>query len=132
MSYKEYEWVMVTGHLVINLDFNKTKYPRSKSTTVIMVQVSSILTITTMIDNIMNNTYGVLTNRVSVEDILEMYTGEDAMFYGDPFKTTTEDIDEVIGYFENTEEYEKCMELLYIKNDIIADGLTKKLIKDVL
>ena len=85
-----------------------------------------------MIDNIMNNTYGVLTNRVSVEDILEMYTGEDAMFYGDPFKTTTEDIDEVIGYFENTEEYEKCMELLYIKNDIIADGLTKKLITDAL
>jgi len=85
-----------------------------------------------MIDNIMNNTYGVLTSRVSVEDILEMYTGEDAMFYGDPFKITTEDIDEVINYFENTEEYEKCMELVYVKNDIIADGLTKKLIKDAL
>ena len=85
-----------------------------------------------MIDNIMNNTYGVLTNRVSVEEILEMYKGEDAMFYGDPFKTTTEDIDEVIGYFENTEEYEKCMELVYVKNDIITDGLTKKLIKDAL
>jgi len=85
-----------------------------------------------MIDNIMNNTYGVLTSRVSVEDILEMYTGEDAMFYGDPFKITPEDIDEVINYFENTEEYEKCMELVYVKNDIIADGLTKKLIKDAL
>ena len=61
-----------------------------------------------------------------------MYTGEDAMFYGDPLKVTVEDINEVINYFENTEEYEKCQELLYIKNDIIADGLTKKLIKDVL
>jgi len=80
----------------------------------------------------MNNTYGVLTSRVSVEEILEMYTGEDAMFYGDPFKITPEDIDEVINYFENTEEYEKCMELVYVKNDIIADGLTKKLIKDAL
>ena len=80
----------------------------------------------------MSNTYGVLTNRCSVEDILEMYTGEDAMFYGDPYKITTEDIDEVINYFENTEEYEKCMQLLYVKNDIIADGLTKKLIKDAL
>ena len=39
---------MVTGHLVINLDFNKTKYPRSKSTTVITVEVGSIPTITTM------------------------------------------------------------------------------------
>jgi len=85
-----------------------------------------------MIDNIMNNTYGVLTSRVSVEDILEMYTGEDAMFYGDPFKTTTKDVDEVISYFENTEEYEKCMELVYVKNDIIAEELTKKLIKDAL
>ena len=39
---------------------------------------------------------------------------------------------EIINYFENTEEYEKCMQLLYVKNDIIADGLTKKLIKDAL
>ena len=100
---------------------------------VIMVKVSSILTITTMnIDIIMSNTYGVLTSRCSVEDILEQYIGEDAMFYGNPYDMTLEDVDEVIGYFENTEEYEKCMELLYIKNDIIADGLTKKLIKDAL
>ena len=80
----------------------------------------------------MNNTYGVLTNRVSVEDILEMYAGEDAMFFGNPYEITTEDIDEVISYFENTEEYEKCMQLVYVKNDIIADGLTKKLIRECL
>jgi len=85
-----------------------------------------------MIDNIMNNTYGVLTNRVSVEDILEMYEGEDAMFFGNPYEITTEDIDEVINYFENTEEYEKCMQLVYVKNDIIAEGLTKKLIRECL
>ena len=84
------------------------------------------------IDIIMSNTYGVLTNKCTVEDILEMYKGEDAMFYGNPYEITTEDIDEVISYFENTEEYEKCMEMLYIKNDIIADGLTKKLIKECL
>ena len=85
-----------------------------------------------MIDNIMNNTYGVLTNRVSVEDILEMYEGKDAMFYGNPYQMTLEDIDEVINFYENTEEYEKCMELVYVKNDIIADGLTKKLMRDAL
>ena len=84
------------------------------------------------IDIIMSNTYGVLTNKCTVEDILEMYKGEDAMFYGNPYEITTEDIDEVISYFENTEEYEKCMEMLYIKNDIIADGLTKKLIRECL
>ena len=87
---------------------------------------------------IMNNTYGVLTNRVSVEEILEQYidgklnTLSDAMFYGDPSEMTTKDIDEVINFFENTEEYEKCSELLCIKNDKIAEKLTNKLIKDVL
>mgnify|MGYP003667859443 CR=1 FL=1 len=75
----------------------------------------------------MNNTYGVLTNRVSVEEILEMYKGEDAMFYGDPFKTTTEDIDEVIGYFENTEEYEKCSELTELKKFVEFDKFLHKL-----
>ena len=51
---------------------------------------------------IMNNTYGVLTNRVSVEEILEQYvdgkldTLSDAMFYGNPHEMTVEDIDEII------------------------------------
>ena len=83
-----------------------------------------------MIDNIMNNTYGVLTNRVSVEDILEMYTGEDAMFYGNPYEMTHEDIDEVINYFENIEEYEKCSELVEIKKYIEFDNFLHKLSED--
>jgi hypothetical protein len=37
-----------------------------------------------MIDNTMRNTFAVLTNRCSIEDILTQYTGEDAMFYGNP------------------------------------------------
>ena len=79
------------------------------------------------IDNIMNNTYGVLTNRVSVEDILEMYEGKDAMFYGNPYQMTLEDIDEVISYFENTEEYEKCSELVEYKNILDLDIFLEKL-----
>ena len=80
----------------------------------------------------MSNTYGVLTNRCSVEDILNQYEGEDAMFYGNPYDIECTDIDEVISFYENTEEYEKCMELVYVKNDIITDNLTKKLIKNAL
>ena len=68
------------------------------------------------IDNIMRNTYGVLTNRCSVSDILEQYEGVDAMFYGNPFDINNNDIEEVIEYFENTEEYEKCSELLELLN----------------
>ena len=80
-----------------------------------------------MIDNIMNNTFGVLTNRVSVEDILEMYEGEDAMFYGNPLDIQPKDIDEVINYFENTEEYEKCSELVDYKNTLDLDLFLEKL-----
>ena len=84
------------------------------------------------IEIIMSNTYGVLTNRCAVEDILDQYKGVDAMFYGNPYDITLEDIDEVISFYENTEEYEKCMELVYVKNDLIHEYLTKKLIKDAL
>ena len=60
----------------------------------------------------MRNTFAVVTNRCGVEDILELYEGEDAMFYGNPLDMTVDDLDEVMFYFENTEEYEKCGELL--------------------
>ena len=82
---------------------------------------------------IMNNTYGVLTNRVSVEEILEQYvdgkldTLSDAMFYGNPLEMTVEDIDEVIDFFENAEEYEKCSELIEYKKYIEFDKFLHKL-----
>jgi len=84
------------------------------------------------IDNIMRNTFAVVTNRCEVEDILELYTGEDAMFYGNPLDMQVEDIDEVINYFENTEEYENCQQLLDIKDGKVAEIITKKLIRDEL
>ena len=75
------------------------------------------------IETIMNNTYGVLTNRCSVEDILDQYEGVDAMFYGNPYDIECADIDEVINFYENTEEYEKCAELLQVKNNIQVQDL---------
>ena len=63
-----------------------------------------------MIDKCMNNSYRVMTLKSTVDEILSK--DKKAMFYGDPFEYTNEDIDEVIEYFENTEEYEKCGELL--------------------
>tara|TARA_Y100001973_G_C5003182_1_gene234702 strand:- start:168 stop:425 length:258 start_codon:yes stop_codon:yes gene_type:complete len=75
------------------------------------------------IEIIMNNTYGVLTNKCSVEDILEQYEGEDAMFYGNPYDIECTDIDEIISFYENIEEYEKCSELMQIKNSICLEDL---------
>ena len=81
----------------------------------------------------MRNTFGVITNRCTMDDILDQYEGKDAMFYGNPLDITDEDIKEMIEYFENTEEYEYCSELkelLTAKNfaemDIFLDKLAKK------
>ena len=86
-----------------------------------------------MIDNTMRNTFAVLTNRCSIEDILTQYTGEDAMFYGNPLNITDEEIKDMIEYFENTEEYEYCAELkelLTAKNFADLDMFLDKLAKE--
>tara|TARA_R100000900_G_scaffold48723_1_gene39214 strand:+ start:173 stop:460 length:288 start_codon:yes stop_codon:yes gene_type:complete len=62
-------------------------------------------------DNLMRNSFGVLTNRCTIDDILDNYTGEDAMFYGNPLDLRVEELQEMLEYFENTEEYEYCGEL---------------------
>ena len=84
-----------------------------------------------MIDKCMNNSYKVMTFKSTVEDILEK--DNKAMFYGNPLDYTTEDIDEVIDYFENTEEYEKCGELLeerYAKEHADFDIFIHKLAEE--
>ena len=59
----------------------------------------------------MRNTFGVITHRMSIEEVFEMYKGKDAMFYGDPLNISTEELKDILNYFENTEEYEYCSEL---------------------
>ena len=84
------------------------------------------------IDNMMRNSFGVLTNRCSVDDILEMYEGMDAMFYGNPLDLRTEELQEMLEYFENTEEYENCAELKELidaKNIADLDMFLDKLAK---
>ena len=86
-----------------------------------------------MIDSTMRNTFGVLTNRCSIDDILDQYEGKDAMFYGNPLDITDEEIEDIIKYFENTEEYEYCAELKELLNaknfadlDIFLDKLAEE------
>ena len=86
-----------------------------------------------MIEICMRNTFGVITNRCTMDDILDQYNGEDAMFYGNPLDITDEDIKEMIEYFENTEEYEYCSELkelLTAKNFAEMDMFLHKLVKE--
>ena len=78
-----------------------------------------------MIEECMRNTYEVLTEKQRIEDILE--DEPTSMFYGNPFKITLEDIDEMINFFENTEEYEKCNELVEYKDMLDFDLFLEKL-----
>ena len=86
-----------------------------------------------MIEICMRNTFGVVTNRCTMDDVLDQYKGEDAMFYGNPLDITDEDIKEMIEFFESTEEYEYCGELLELLKakefadfDMFLDNLAEK------
>ena len=78
-----------------------------------------------MIEECIRNTFDVITQRQTVEEILEQEPK--SMFYGNPFKITLRDIDELIEFFENTEEYEKCSELTDYKNILDLDMFFEKL-----
>ena len=78
-----------------------------------------------MIEECIRNTYEVLTEKQRIEDILE--DEPTSMFYGNPFKITLEDIDEMIEFFENTEEYEKCSELSDYRNKLDMDIFLRNL-----
>ena len=75
-----------------------------------------------MYDQAMNNAYDIITKKKTVDDIYLTFEDEDHDTYYLPFDPTNEDgrtpaiIDMVIEYYTSTEEYEKCAELLKIKN----------------
>ena len=84
-----------------------------------------------MIEECIRNTFDVLTNRQTVEEILD--SEPKTMFYGNPFEVQNEDINEMIEFFENTEEFEKCSELLELLKakesaefDMFVDNLASK------
>ena len=84
-----------------------------------------------MIEECMRNTFDILTNRQTIEEILD--SEPKTMFYGNPFEVKDEDINEMIEFFENTEEFEKCSELLELLKakesaefDMFVDNLASK------
>ena len=67
-----------------------------------------------MIEKCMRNTYEVLINKKDMKNFLEKEPK--IVFYGYPLGMELEDIDEMIKFFEYTEEYEKCSELVDYRN----------------
>jgi len=84
-----------------------------------------------MIEECIRNTFDVLTNKQTVDEILN--NEPKTMFYGNPFEVQNKDINDMIEFFENTEEYEKCSELVELLKakelaefDMFIDGLGEK------
>jgi len=79
-----------------------------------------------MYEQAMDNAYDLITKRKSLDDIYETFEEEGTIeeFYL-PFDPILEDgrtadiIDMIIEYYTSTEEYEKCAELVKIKNECL-------------
>ena len=79
-----------------------------------------------IIDLAMYNAYYVLTGKKKEADIINKNLGS---FLYNPIngrKTLYENIDDVIEYMEHLEEYEKCKELLDIKNKLLITNKEQK------
>ena len=75
-----------------------------------------------MYEKAMENAYDLITKRKTVDDVYYDLESDEYEEYYLPFDPVTEDgrspdvIDMVIEYYTGTEEYEKCAELVNIKN----------------
>ena len=73
----------------------------------------------------MNNAYDLITKRKTLDDIYYALEEEEFDIFPLPFDPIAEDgrtddvIDMIIEHFTHTEEYEKCAELVKIKNACI-------------
>ena len=76
-----------------------------------------------------NNSYLIMTGKLTVEELIE-YKSDSIIFFTSPENYTSEDIDEMIEYFEIIEEYEKCGELVKLKDLLEFDEFLNKLVKD--
>ena len=79
-----------------------------------------------LIDLAMYNAYYVLTGKKVESDLIDKNLGS---FLYNPIngrKSLYENIDDVIDYMEHLEEYEKCKELLDIKNRLLITNKQQK------
>ena len=82
-----------------------------------------------MYERAMENAYNLITKRKSLDDIYESLDEHVIDEFHLPFDPIQEDgrspdiIDMLIEYFTNTEEYEKCAELIKIKNKCLKTSI---------
>ena len=67
------------------------------------------------IEKSIENTYLLITNKKTIDEIC--LENEIPLFFIEPEELTNQDIEEMIEYFGEVEEYEKCNELLKLKKE---------------
>tara|TARA_R110002012_G_C11586074_1_gene605805 strand:- start:340 stop:651 length:312 start_codon:yes stop_codon:yes gene_type:complete len=77
-----------------------------------------------LIDRAFENSYLILTNKTTMDKLMEKKSkfGMKAMLMYDPSDEPDEFLyDDIIDHFEHHEDYEKCAELLQLKNKMFKD-----------
>tara|TARA_R100001163_G_C5047070_1_gene184270 strand:- start:756 stop:1061 length:306 start_codon:yes stop_codon:yes gene_type:complete len=77
-----------------------------------------------LVEQAFENSYLILTKKNSFEDLLEKKTeyGIKAIMIYDPAEGPDENVyDDMIYYYEDLEEYERCAELLSIKKEMLDE-----------
>jgi hypothetical protein len=70
----------------------------------------------------MDNAYRVLTKKTSIRKLMNTSKSGCWFPYADIFNPTNKDIDSVVDYYCDLEEYEICAELVKIKNKRIRNS----------
>ena len=77
-----------------------------------------------IVEQAFENSYKVLTRKTSFEDLLDVNEkyGIKAVMIFDPHSGADEDVyNDVIHYYEDLDEYEKCAELLKVKKKVFEN-----------
>ena len=77
-----------------------------------------------LVDSAFENSYKVLTKKTTFEKLMDTKDkfGIKAIMIYDPSEEPNEDVwDDVIYYYEDLEEYERCAELLKLKNKMFTN-----------
>jgi len=78
-----------------------------------------------MYEQSMQNAYDLITRKQTLDDVYDEFEENGVSKYYLPFDPIEEDgrtediIDMIIEYYTSTEEYEKCAELVKIKNECL-------------
>tara|TARA_Y100001938_G_C8035540_1_gene403123 strand:+ start:377 stop:649 length:273 start_codon:yes stop_codon:yes gene_type:complete len=70
-----------------------------------------------LIEESMDNAYNILTKKKTIDELIDEKGDENGVWLPSQNENQLDVIEEVIAYFSDKEEYEKCAELVKAKKD---------------